>query len=163
QCEGHVEIFYKGTWGTICDDFWDISDAEVVCNQEVFGHALSALGNAHFIPGSRNIFLADVQCHGNESYLWECSHTGWSIHNCGHRGNARVLCSGTFGMILFIRGSVSFTAALSVLEISPWLKNGRNRCERHVELFYRGHRGTVCHDSWDISDAQATCKQLGCG
>lgn len=91
--KGRVEIFHNGKWGTICDDFWDIKDANVVCRELNFSRATEAKSYAHFGLGQDPIWLDDVECNGSETRLINCKHNGWGLHNCVHHEDAGVICS----------------------------------------------------------------------
>ncbi|KAI4586290.1 hypothetical protein MJG53_004077 [Ovis ammon polii x Ovis aries] len=141
-CAGRVEILDQGSWGTICDDGWDLDDARVVCRQLGCGEALNATGSAHFGAGSGPIWLDDLNCTGKESQVWRCPSRGWGRHDCRHKEDAGVICS-------------EFLARRMVSEdqqSAGWL-----------EVFYSGVWGSVCRDPIDDITVSVICRQLGCG
>ena len=95
--EGRVEIFHDGHWGTVCDDFWDIKDAQVVCRELGYSRAPLALQTSLFGEGNGHIWLDNVHCVGNESSIANCQHNGWNDNNCYHYEDASVICSNTTG------------------------------------------------------------------
>ena len=97
-----MEIFYNGKWGTVCDDNWDMKDAQVVCRQLGFPYAVSAPKSAHFGSRSGNIWLDEVRCSGTESSIVDCSHNGWGSHDCGSSEDASVICSGMLSPQIFV-------------------------------------------------------------
>ena len=91
--KGRVEVRYNGTWGTVCDDSWDIQDANVICRMLNFTQATRTLGSAYFGPGLGVIILDDVQCSGSESNIVDCPHNGFRNHDCDHYEDTSVVCT----------------------------------------------------------------------
>lgn len=93
RCSGRVEVLRNQQWGTVCDNGWDLNDAEVMCQQMGCGVAVSAPGSAHFGPGSNHIWLGEVECTGAEVTLSECRSRMEEPINCHHGEDAGVVCS----------------------------------------------------------------------
>ena len=91
--EGRVEIFYKGEWGTVCDDYWDLRDAIVVCRQLGYTTAVRRSVGAEFGQGTGRIWRDNVACSGSESMLSSCSASYWGSNNCYHSDDAGVVCA----------------------------------------------------------------------
>ena len=92
---GRVEVYLNGTWGTVCDDYWSLSDAKVVCRQLGYDGTAHALAGGTHGEGTGPIYYDDVMCAGNEESLNECPHRGVGVHNCYHSEDAGVECSTT--------------------------------------------------------------------
>ena len=50
--EGRMELYYNGSYGTICQVGWDLVDATVVCKSLGYAAALVAIGGAAYGPGT---------------------------------------------------------------------------------------------------------------
>nr|F7J220.1 RecName: Full=Scavenger receptor cysteine-rich domain superfamily protein; Short=ApSRCR1; Flags: Precursor [Patiria pectinifera]BAK39578.1 scavenger receptor cysteine-rich domain superfamily protein [Patiria pectinifera] len=136
--EGRVEVFYNGAWGTVCDDGWEMQDAQIVCKQLGFASANSTRCCASFGQGTGVIILDDLACTGDETRIGDCPHRGWEQHNCAHTEDAGVVCNGK------VR-----------------LAGSPNPLQGRLEIFHEGEWGTVCDSDWDLKDASVVCRQLG--
>ncbi|XP_072895206.1 CD5 antigen-like [Hemitrygon akajei] len=142
RCAGRVEVYYNGSWGTICDDAWDLTDAHVACKEMNCGFAVNATVSSWFGQGAGPIWMDNLNCSTNTSALWKCPSRPWGDNNCIHKEDAGVICSDHRDIRLV---------------------NGKNPCQGRLEVLFNGTWGTVCSDLFGIENAQAVCSQLSCG
>ena len=88
--EGRVEVFRSGQWQTVCDDGWDLNDADVACRQLGYGYAIRVVTNALFGQGTGGQWDASFSCTGRESRLDNCV---TSLSFCSHSEDVGVICS----------------------------------------------------------------------
>ena len=92
--EGRVEIFLSGQWGTVCDYYWDLADATVVCRQLGYPRAVEAPRYAAFGAGSGPSWYDSLYCTGTERNLTECSKSSSGTGSaCPHSRDAGAVCS----------------------------------------------------------------------
>ena len=90
-------MFHQTAWGTVCDEDWDIDDADVVCRSLGFQGALAAPGHAKYGEGKGQIWLTRVNCTGKELLVHNCAHGQWGKTACNHESDAGVQCRAESG------------------------------------------------------------------
>ena len=96
-----MEVYHNGEWGTVCDNGWNLNDAQVVCRELGFGQAVVATTSAFYGRGSGRIWLDGVDCSGTEFTIGDCLHNGWGVEDCSHGEDAGVKCSASNGKFNF--------------------------------------------------------------
>ena len=115
--EGRVEICRNNSFGTVCDDRWDILDSQVVCRRlgfETQGRMAKVSvcqcqllqSTADVVPVKRSpviygndsmnldIILTNLDCRGTESSLLDCQRNNRVMRHCDHSEDAGVRCGG---------------------------------------------------------------------
>lgn len=87
---GTVEVYHNRRWGGICDDYWALSDATVICRQLGFYGVVSSTS---FIYNTDSFYWLDnVRCAGTEARISQCNSNAWGSHDCSAYEHAGVVC-----------------------------------------------------------------------
>ena len=124
--------------GTVCDDYFNWNSAHAVCRTMGFAHASryrSGLVYGSF-QSRKTILLDNVRC--SSTHWASCSSS--SHHNCNHREDILLTCTGTGFKLLNSHGNAV---------------TGRN----WGLLTYQ--HGTVCDDYFSWTSAHAICRVMG--
>jgi len=140
--EGRLEVYYNGSWGTVCDRYFGSTEARFVCLMLGYQDVGRLIGN-RYGAGSGKIWLDDVRCLRSKTYSCD-RHGRWGIVNCGHNEDVSVSCTAD---------SADATA----------LVGGGNPRVGRLEVFHDTQWGTVCDDGFTNAAARVVCYSLGFG
>jgi hypothetical protein len=111
-----------------------------------YQHTLAATGGiafANYYSLIRRYWITNVNCMGEEQSVLDCQLSSWGGVWCSPTFAAGVICVDT-NRTINIR-----------------LVGGKDTSQGRIEVGLDGIWGTVCHESWDIHDAEVVCRQLG--
>uniref|UniRef100_A0A1X7VPG7 Deleted in malignant brain tumors 1 protein n=1 Tax=Amphimedon queenslandica TaxID=400682 RepID=A0A1X7VPG7_AMPQE len=145
---GRVELCVENTWTTLCDQSWDIEDAQVVCRQLGFSIYGTLPEYNCYTESDLSFGITDLNCTGNEDHLLNCSHSNAALHNCQSHSDASVVCQRIIHQANCTNGDVR-------------LVDGSTEDDGRVEVCITEAWGSICSYGWNVHDAFVVCKQLG--
>nr|XP_042103546.1 antigen WC1.1-like isoform X2 [Ovis aries] len=156
ECAGWLEVFYNGTWGSVCHSPMDDVTMSIICSQLGCGDSGRLNTSVGLREGSRPRWVDLIQCRKTDTSLWQCPSGPWKFSSCSPKEEAYISCAG--------RRPKSCPAAAPCTDREKLrLRGGDSECSGRVEVWHSGSWGTVCDDSWSLAEAEVVCQQLGCG
>ncbi|XP_035850744.1 lysyl oxidase homolog 3B isoform X4 [Sander lucioperca] len=165
--EGRVELFYKGEWGTICDDDFSIANANVLCRQLGFVSATGWTHSAKYGKGQGKIWLDNVLCSGGEKSIEFCKSRGWGNSDCTHDEDAGVVCKDE-RIPGFVDSNVIDAQVdenrIEEVRLRSVVAMSRKKLpvtEGVVEVKYKDGWAQICDLGWTIKNTHVVCGMLG--
>ncbi|CRG95592.1 LCCL domain-containing protein, putative [Plasmodium gallinaceum] len=101
---GRLQIYYNGTFGSVCSEGWAKESEKIVCQElgytglkgSGFSHHLCANISGENLCGhdTEKINAVNIKCKGNEKYLKNCPHETHEDIYCSHDEDIVIGCSG---------------------------------------------------------------------
>ncbi|KAL0969541.1 hypothetical protein UPYG_G00228650 [Umbra pygmaea] len=163
--EGRIEVFYKGEWGTICDDDFSLSNAHVLCRQLGFVSATGWTHSAKYGKGLGKIWLDNVQCNGGEKSIDLCKSRGWGNSDCTHDEDAGVVCKDE-RIPGFVDSNIIHVQVdedkVEEVRLHPVVSSTKRPItEGVVEVRYKDSWSQVCDVGWTPKNTRVICGMLG--
>ena len=86
-----VKVTPDSDFGQVCDDYWGLTNADVVCRQLGFSGAERATQQGEFGSGSNYFAMDDVVCSGSEARIQDCEYN--EFDDCSGAELAGVVCT----------------------------------------------------------------------
>ena len=94
QCAGWLEVFYNGTWGSVCRSPMEDITVSVICKQLCCGDSGTLNTFVALREGSRPRWVDLIQCRRTDTSLWECPSDPWNYTSCSPKEEAYISCAG---------------------------------------------------------------------
>ena len=100
ECAGWLEVFYNGTWGSVCHSPMEDITVSVICRQLACGNSGSLNASVGLREGSRPPWVDLIQCRKIDTSLWQCPSDPWKYSSCSPKEEAYISCAGDLCLFL---------------------------------------------------------------
>ncbi|XP_070644759.1 antigen WC1.1-like isoform X2 [Bos indicus] len=140
QCAGWLEVFYNGTWGSVCCSPMEDITVSMICRQLGCGDSGILNSSVGIREGSRPQWVDRIHCWKTDTSLWPCPSDPWNYTSCSLKEEAYISCAGFVHL---------------VGEDGP--------CSGRVEVYSGEDWIPVSDGNFTLPTAQVICAELRCG
>ncbi|XP_071886473.1 olfactory receptor 14C36-like [Anas platyrhynchos] len=106
SCSGRLQVFYNGTWGSVCSNSMTTETVSLVCKELGCGNEGELETDSNSAKLSGITWLDRVECGKSNSSFWQCPSHPWHLQSCDDlREETHITCNGKSG---FSRHQVHF-------------------------------------------------------
>ncbi|KAE8587952.1 hypothetical protein XENTR_v10022221 [Xenopus tropicalis] len=95
ECEGRLEVYYNGSWRSVCNNHMDQVSISVICRHLNCG--TKGIRPITFTYGAADppYWLDLIKCRKHDQSFWQCPSSPWAKHSCNLQAEvAEIKCEG---------------------------------------------------------------------